>query len=70
MLKRSIRPIEKNDFYKELLSFAVPIGLQNLLVALIGASDALMLGRLTPVSYTHLDVYKRQARWRAPRRRW
>ena len=47
MLKRSIRPIEKNDFYKELLSFAVPIGLQNLLVALIGASDALMLGRLT-----------------------
>lgn len=38
---------EQRDFYKELLSLAIPIGLQNLLVALIGASDALMLGRLT-----------------------
>lgn len=37
---------EKKEFYKELFSLAVPIGLQNLLVALIGASDALMLGRL------------------------
>ncbi|MDD3336427.1 MAG: MATE family efflux transporter [Eubacteriales bacterium] len=38
---------EKRNFYKELLSLAIPIGLQNLLVVLIGASDALMLGRLT-----------------------
>lgn len=38
---------EKRKFYKELLALAVPIGLQNLLVALIGASDAFMLGRLT-----------------------
>lgn len=38
---------EKRAFYQELLSLALPIGLQNLLVALIGASDALMLGRLT-----------------------
>lgn len=38
---------EKREFYRELFSLAVPIGLQNLLVALIGASDALMLGRLT-----------------------
>ena len=30
-----------------MLSLAIPIGLQNLLVALIGATDALMLGRLT-----------------------
>ena len=37
----------RDPFYKELLTLAVPIGLQNLLVALIGASDALMLGRLT-----------------------
>lgn len=37
---------EKKVFYRELLSLAVPIGLQNLLVALIGATDALMLGRL------------------------
>lgn len=38
---------ENKEFYKELLSLAIPIGLQNLLIALIGASDALMLGRLT-----------------------
>lgn len=40
-------PSEKKEFYKELLSLAIPIGLQNLLIALIGATDALMLGRLT-----------------------
>ena len=38
---------EKREFYRELLTLAIPIGLQNLLVALIGATDALMLGRLT-----------------------
>jgi len=34
-------------FYKELLSLAIPIGLQNLLIALIGATDAFMLGRFS-----------------------
>lgn len=38
---------DSKGFYKALFSLAIPIGLQNLLVALIGASDALMLGRLT-----------------------
>lgn len=42
-----MNPEEKKDFYRELFSLAIPIGLQNLLVALIGASDALMLGRLS-----------------------
>ena len=37
---------ENKEFYKELFALAIPIGLQNLLVALIGATDALMLGRL------------------------
>lgn len=37
----------ENAFRKELFSLAIPIGLQNLLIALIGATDALMLGRLT-----------------------
>ena len=37
---------EKKEFYKELFSLAIPIGLQSLLMALIGATDALMLGRL------------------------
>lgn len=45
--KSSIELTEKKEFYRELFSLAVPIGLQNLLIALIGASDALMLGRLT-----------------------
>ena len=42
-----MNPTEKREFYKELTALAVPIGLQSLLVALIGATDALMLGRLT-----------------------
>lgn len=41
-----MNPTEKKKFYKELFSLAIPIGLQNLLIALIGATDALMLGRL------------------------
>lgn len=45
--RRSTELVEKKDFYKEPFSLAIPIGMQNLLVALIGASDALMLGRLT-----------------------
>lgn len=38
---------DKKAFNKELLALALPIGLQNLLTALTGATDALMLGRLT-----------------------
>lgn len=38
---------ETQKFNKELMSLAVPLALQNLLNALVGASDALMLGRLT-----------------------
>lgn len=37
---------EKRNFNKELMSLAIPIALQNLLTALVGATDALMLGRL------------------------
>ena len=48
--------IEKKEFTKELLSLAVPIGLQNLLVALIGATDALMLGRLTQDSVAAVSL--------------
>ena len=38
---------EKKEFNKQLMGLAVPLALQNLLTALVGASDALMLGRLT-----------------------
>ncbi len=43
----SMNPSEKQEFYRELLTLAIPIGLQSLLTALIGATDALMLGRLS-----------------------
>ena len=39
--------LEKKKFNKELMTLAIPLALQNLLNALVGASDALMLGRLT-----------------------
>ena len=39
--------VEKQNFNKELMGLAVPLALQNLLTSLVGASDALMLGRLT-----------------------
>lgn len=39
--------IRNNEFNKELMVLAIPFALQGLLNALVGASDALMLGRLT-----------------------
>ena len=48
--------LEKREFYKELFALAIPIGLQNLLVALIGATDALMLGRLTQDSVSAVSL--------------
>ena len=44
---KMIKTDEKKKFNKELMTLAVPLALQNLLYALVGASDALMLGRLT-----------------------
>lgn len=38
---------ERKRFNRELLTITIPLALQNLLNALVGASDALMLGRLT-----------------------
>ena len=39
--------LEHEKFQSHLLSLAIPLALQNLLSALVGASDALMLGRLS-----------------------
>ena len=39
-------PTDRKQFNKDLMALAVPLALQNLLNALVGASDALMLGRL------------------------
>ncbi len=38
---------EKKAFNKELITLAIPLALQQLLHALVGATDALVLGRLT-----------------------
>lgn len=52
----SMNKLEKKDFYRELLTLAIPIGLQNLLVALIGATDALILGRLSQDSVAAVSL--------------
>lgn len=48
----------RNDkqFNKELLTLAVPFALQHLLGSLVGASDALMLGRLTQESISAVSL--------------
>ena len=43
-------------FYKELSALAVPFALQGLLNALVGASDALMLGRVTQNSMSAVSL--------------
>lgn len=45
--KNSLKQLEDKNFYRELFALAIPIGLQNLLIALIGATDAFMLGRFS-----------------------
>jgi len=48
---------EKNkEFNKELIALAIPFALQELLTALVGASDALMLGRLTQDSIAAVSL--------------
>ena len=47
---------DKKQFNQELLVLAVPLALQNLLGALVGASDALMLGRLNQASIAAVSL--------------
>lgn len=47
---------QKREFRKQLLTLAVPLALQNLLNALVGASDALMLGRLNQESIAAVSL--------------
>lgn len=46
----------KKRFNKDLLTLAVPLALQSLLGALVGASDALMLGRLNQASIAAVSL--------------
>ena len=47
---------QKKQFHQELMALAIPLALQNLLTALVGASDALMLGRLTQDSIAAVSL--------------
>ena len=47
---------DKKQFNKDLLTLAIPLALQNLLTALVGASDALMLGRLNQASIAAVSL--------------
>ena len=47
---------EKKQFSRDLLTLAVPLALRNLLQALVGASDALMLGRLNQASISAVSL--------------
>ena len=47
---------DKKQFNRQLLMLAVPLALQNLLTALVGASDALMLGRLNQESIAAVSL--------------
>lgn len=46
----------RKTFYRELAALAVPLALQNLLNSLVGASDALMLGRLNQESIAAVSL--------------
>ena len=56
--------MDKKKIYREVFSFVLPLAIQNFMSALVGASDALMLGMLAaivfelPTVYIHYKKYK------------
>ena len=68
------------DDTRQILRLAVPATIENILQALVGFIDTLMIAQLglfavtgvglgnNTVSYTHLDVYKRQEYVHLPHR--
>ena len=56
-MKNKIRP--DKQFNKELFALAVPFALQGFLTSLVGASDALMLGRLTQEAIAAVSLANR-----------
>ncbi len=47
---------DKKQFYKELAGIALPVALQNLMLALLSASDAIILGKLTQASVAAVSL--------------
>lgn len=48
--------IDNRKFYKNLLRIALPIALQSLMLAMVAAADALMLGRVTQEQMTAVSL--------------
>lgn len=48
--------VEKKVFYKNLFALVLPIAVQNLMTALVGASDALMLGFLDQTALSAVSL--------------
>ncbi len=47
---------EKKEFYRKLFALVLPLALQNLMTALVSASDALMLGMLDQSSLSSVSL--------------
>ena len=63
-MKDRLGPVDTTkNLYNKYLKIAWPATLQGLMMQLMTAIDLAMVGSLGAVSYTHLDVYKRQYIW-------
>ncbi len=51
-----MKTVEKNTFYKNLIALVFPIAVQNLMTALVSASDALMLGFLNQTALSAVSL--------------
>lgn len=51
-----MKTVEKNKFYKNLIALVFPIAVQNLMTALVSASDALMLGFLNQTALSAVSL--------------
>ncbi|MBQ3797614.1 MAG: MATE family efflux transporter [Butyrivibrio sp.] len=56
MLKEQTIKIDNKEFYRHLSRIAIPISLQSLMLAMVAAADALMLGRVEQVQMTAVSL--------------
>ena len=65
-MAKAVEPMTSGSISKRMIFFALPLLLGNLFQQLYNTVDSLIVGNFlgssAPVSYTHLDVYKRQLR--------
>ena len=56
MSEKQMIKIDNNLFYKNLSRIALPIALQSLMLAMVAAADALMLGRVEQIQMTAVSL--------------